>query len=153
MPKLKIRPANINDIEAIAAVIAPFVDDVISSDEGRERFKPHMLKDIFQRPLIHYFVAEMNGEIVGNLAYIEPSHVMHYFLKAEYQGQGYGRQMWNFLEHEILKNDPDVITVNSSFFALEIYKKFGFDVAGESTKNWGIQYIPMKKALKPPILG
>ena len=64
MTKLKIRPASINDVEAIAAVIAPFVDDVISSDEGRERFKPHMLKDIFQRPLIHYFVVEMNGEIV-----------------------------------------------------------------------------------------
>ena len=78
---------------------------------------------------------------------------MHSFLKAEYQGQGYGPQMWNFLEHEILKNDPDVITVNSSFFALEIYKKFGFEVAGELTKNWSIQYIPMKKTLKPPILG
>jgi len=94
-------------------------------------------------------VAEINEEIVGNLAYIAPSHVMHYFLKAEYHGQGYGRQMWDFLEQEILKNDPDIITINSSHYALDIYKKYGFEVVGALTEKWGIQFIPMQKLLKP----
>lgn len=146
---MKIRPATVNDVEAIAAVIEPFVDDVVVTEEGRERFKPDMLKNIFQRPLIHYFVAEINEEIVGNLAYIAPSHVMHYFLKPEYHGQGYGRQMWDFLEQEILKNDPDIITINSSHYALDIYKKYGFEVVGALTEKWGIQFIPMQKLLKP----
>ena len=146
---MKIRKANLQDTRAIVDVIAPFVDAVISSEEGRQRFQPEMIQTIFERPDIHYFVAEINEEIVGNLAYIAPSHVMHYFLKAEYHGQGYGRQMWDFLEQEILKNDPDIITINSSHYALDIYKKYGFEVVGALTEKWGIQFIPMRKLLKP----
>ena len=146
---MKIRKANLQDTAAIVDAIAPFVDAVISSEEGRQRFQPEMIQTIFERPDIHYFVAEINEEIVGNLAYIAPSHVMHYFLKAEYHGQGYGRQMWDFLEQEILKNDPDIITINSSHYALDIYKKYGFEVVGALTEKWGIQFIPMQKLLKP----
>ena len=50
---MKIRPATVDDVEAIAAVIEPFVDYVVVTEEGRERFKPDMLKNIFQQPLIH----------------------------------------------------------------------------------------------------
>ena len=49
---MKIRPATVDDVEAIAAVIEPFVDYVVVTEEGRERFKPDMLKNIFQQPLI-----------------------------------------------------------------------------------------------------
>ena len=144
---MNIRAAKIEDVDAIAAVIAPFVDDVIADESGRERFQPHILKSIFERSDIHYFVADLDGETVGCLAYIAPSHVMHYFLKPEYHGQGYGRQMWNFLETEILKNNPAVMTVNSSVYALDIYKKFGFEVTGELTQQWGVKFIPMRKTL------
>lgn len=92
-------------------------------------------------------MAEIDEKVVGCVAYIEPSHVMHYFLLPAYHGQGYGRQMWNFLETEILKNNPAVMTVNSSFYAVEIYKKFGFEVMGEVTQRWGIHFIPMRKIL------
>lgn len=141
-----IRYATVDDVNAIASVIAPFIDDVISSEEGRERFHPHILNTIFEHPDIHYFVAEIERKVVGCLAYIAPSHVMHYFLLPEYHGQGYGRQMWDFLEDEILKHHADVITVNSSLYALEIYKKFGFEVVGELTQKWGIHFIPMQKS-------
>lgn len=145
---MRIRPASVEDVESIANVIAPFVNEVICAEEGRERFKPHILKQIFVRPEMQYFVAEINGEVVGNLAYVSPSHVMHYFLKPEYHKQGYGRKMWDFLEAEILKNDPEIITVNSSLYALDIYKKYGFEVVGELTQKWGIHFIPMEKRLK-----
>ena len=56
---MKIRPATVDDVEAIAAVIEPFVDYVVVTEEGRERFKPDMLINIFQQPLIHYFVADI----------------------------------------------------------------------------------------------
>lgn len=151
MLKMIIRPACVEDVDGIAAVIEPFVDDVICSEEGRERFKPHMLKHIFERDLIHYFVAEINQEIVGNVAYVHPAHLMHFFLKPEYHGQGFGRQMWEFIESEIMQHEPEHITVNSSFYALDIYKKFGFEIVGELTQQWGIHYIPMRKQVTKPI--
>jgi ribosomal protein S18 acetylase RimI-like enzyme len=147
MKSINIRKASIADVNAIAAVIAPFIDDVICSEEGRERFQPQMLKTIFERTDIHYFGTEIEAQVVGCVAYIEPSHVMHYFLLPEYHGQGYGRHMWDFLEAEILQHTPDVMTVNSSFYALEIYKKFGFEVVGEVTQQWGVHFIPMRKTL------
>lgn len=147
MKGMKIRKASMNDVNAIAKVIAPFVDAAICSEEGRERFEPHMLKNIFERSDIHYFVGEIQDDVVGCVAYIAPSHVMHYFLLPHYHGQGYGRQMWDFLETEILKHTPTAITVNSSFYALDIYKKFGFDVVGEVTQQWGLQFIPMRKTI------
>ena len=147
MKSINIRKASIADVNAIAAVIAPFIDDVICSEEGRERFQPQMLKTIFERTDIHYFGTEIEAQVVGCVAYIEPSHVMHYFLLPEYHGQGYGRHMWDFLEAEILQHMPDAMTVNSSFYALEIYKKFGFEVVGEVTQQWGVHFIPMRKTL------
>ena len=54
---MKIRKANLQDTRAIVDAIAPFVDAVISSEEGRQRFQPEMIQTIFERPDIHYFVA------------------------------------------------------------------------------------------------
>ncbi|MFX7033239.1 GNAT family N-acetyltransferase, partial [Acinetobacter baumannii] len=36
-----------------------------------------------------------------------------------------------------------------SHYALDIYKKYGFEVVGALTEKWGIQFIPMQKLLKP----
>lgn len=142
---MKIRKANIQDTCAIIDVIAPFVDAVISSEEGRQRFQPDILQTIFDRADIHYFVGEINQKIVGVVAYMEPAHFMHFFLDPAYQGQGYGRQMWSFLEEQIRNQGHQKITVKSSLYGFNIYKKFGFVETGELTQEHGIRFIPMEK--------
>lgn len=64
---MQIRQATVEDVDAIEAVIAPFVDDVICSEEGRDRFQPDILKTIFDRSDIHYFVAEIGNKVIGIL--------------------------------------------------------------------------------------
>lgn len=143
---MKIRKANLQDTRAIVDVIAPFVDAVISSEEGRQRFQPEMIQTIFERPDIHYFVAEIDHQVIGVVAYMEPAHFMHFFLNQVYQGQGYGRrQMWHFLESEIRRQGHSIITVKSSLYALDIYKRFGFVETGKYTEEHGIRFIPMRK--------
>ncbi len=141
----KIRKATVQDTLAIANVIVPFADALISSEEGRKRFQPDILQTIFDRADIHYFVGEINQKIVGAVAYMEPAHFMHFFLDPAYQGQGYGRQMWNFLEKQIRGQDHQKITVKSSLYGFNIYKKFGFVETGELTQEHGIRFIPMEK--------
>ncbi|WP_180104918.1 GNAT family N-acetyltransferase [Acinetobacter sp. YH12108] len=142
---MKIRKATVQDTLAIANVISPFVDVLISSEEGRKRFQPEILQTIFDRADIHYFVGEINQKIVGVVAYMEPAHFMHFFLDPAYQGQGYGRQMWNFLEEQICNQGHQRITVKSSLYGFNIYKKFGFVETGELTHKHGIRFIPMEK--------
>ncbi|MDY6551170.1 GNAT family N-acetyltransferase [Acinetobacter faecalis] len=142
---MKIRKANIQDTHAIVEVIAPFVDAVISSEEGRQRFQPEMIQTIFERADIHYFVAEKEQRVIGVVAYMEPAHFMHFFLNPAYQGLGYGRKMWHFLESEIRRQGHTSITVKSSLYARDIYKQFGFVETGNYTQEHGIRFIPMRK--------
>lgn len=142
---MQIRKANVQDIHDIAKIIAPFVNDLISDDGGRNRFQPEILQTIFDRSDIHYFVAEIDQEMMGIVAYMEPAHFMHFFVHTAYQGKGYGHQMWVFLEQQILRQGHRKITVKSSLYALNIYKKFGFVKVGELTHEHGIRFIPMEK--------
>ena len=64
-PNLFIRKATPNDTVAIVAVIAPFVEDVIAHQQGRKQFTPEVIQTIFEREDIHYFVAELEQEVVG----------------------------------------------------------------------------------------
>ncbi len=76
-----IRKATKDDTDTIVAIIAPYVDQVIANDEGHSRFKPEVIQTIFDREDIHYFVGEIDQQIVGIVAYMEPSHLMHFFIK------------------------------------------------------------------------
>ncbi len=76
---------------------------------------------------------------------MEPAHFMHFFLDPAYQGQGYGRQMCNFLEEKIRNQEHQKITVKSSLYGFNIYKKFGFVETGELTHEHSIRFIPMEK--------
>lgn len=130
----------------IVAVIAPFVEDVIAHQQGRKQFTPEVIQTIFEREDIHYFVAELEQEIVGAVAYLEPAHLMHFFLIKALHGQGYGTVMWNFIEAKIKRQSVHSITVNSSFYAQPIYEKFGFVVIGCAMEKKEIHFIPMIKA-------
>jgi N-acetylglutamate synthase-like GNAT family acetyltransferase len=85
---MKIRKANIQDTNAIVEVIAPFVDAVISSEEGRQRFQPEMIQTIFERADIHYFVAEKEHQVIGVVAYMEPAHYYAFFPEPSLSGAG-----------------------------------------------------------------
>lgn len=58
-----------------------------------------------------------------------------------HHGQGIGRCLWNTV---LAENTSPVITVHSSLYAVDVYKKFGFVVTGEIQEDEGIKYVPME---------
>ncbi|MFX5701353.1 GNAT family N-acetyltransferase, partial [Acinetobacter baumannii] len=80
---------------------------------------------------------EIDQQIVGIVAYMEPSHLMHFFIKKTHFKLGLGRQRWDFIEEKIKNENIDIekITVNSSFYAQDIYEKFGFIVSGDAAEK------------------
>jgi len=70
-------------------------------------------------------------------------HISLLFVDPNHHGQGIGRS----LVETIRRKCPEpFITVNSSPYAVEIYKKIGFVATGNELINDGIRYTPMQLA-------
>ena len=67
-------------------------------------------------------------------------HIALFFVDGEYHKLGIGRKLFNTL---LENNSKSKITVNSSEYAVEIYKKLGFVQTGEIQEDAGIRYVPM----------
>ena len=140
-----IRSAKPSDIDEIVALIQPYIIDFAISTEGEEKFNRTMIEKLLEMPSMQYFVFEKNEQFIGVIAYRQPAHLFHFFVHQNFQRQGVGKQMWQFVENKIKENSSSV-TVNSSCYAQAIYEKFGFTTISSVIENGGLRYIPMQKS-------
>jgi len=84
--------------------------------------------------------AKNNGEIIGAIAASE-DHINLLFVAAQHHRKGIARQLV-----ETMKDNykPSYITVNSSPYAVEAYRKLGFTETDTEQQIKGIRYTPMK---------
>ena len=68
-------------------------------------------------------------------------HICCFFVKAQYQRQGIGRKLWNFLREN---SSSKTITVISNPYAVPVLLKLGFLDTETEKLTSGIRYIPMK---------
>lgn len=91
---------------------------------------------------LELFGAYENGKMLGVTATRnEGDHITLLFVDGKHHRQGIGRKLFEV----VVKNSTaEVITVNSSPYAIEIYHKLGFvDTDTEKIKE-GIRFTPMK---------
>jgi len=70
----------------------------------------------------------------------EGNHVALFFVDRNYHGRGIGRKLFK----EVLQGSTsDRITVNSSPFAVEVYRRLGFTATDAEKLSDGIRYTPM----------
>lgn len=70
----------------------------------------------------------------------EGSHIALFFVDGQYHRRGIGRKLF---EASLKDNMNSRITVHSSEYAVEVYKKLGFTPEDEIQEDGGIKYIPM----------
>lgn len=111
------------------------------SNEGINTFRK-FLDNEEEINKLKMFGAYEAGELVGLIATRnDGSHIALFFVHKGYQKRGIGRKLFE----EILQgNDSKEITVNSSPFAVEIYRKLGFVETDKEHTRDGLRYIPMK---------
>lgn len=68
-------------------------------------------------------------------------HICCFFVKAEYHRQGIGRKLWEYL---LENSKSEVITVNSSPYAVPVYHRLGFVDTDTEQLSDGMRYTPMK---------
>lgn len=111
------------------------------SDVGIQSFKSFIdNKEIIKT--LEFWGAYDNKELKGAIATNENrKHICCFFVKEQYHKQGIGRKLWEYL---LENSSSEIITVNSSPYAVPVYRKLGFTDIDTEQLSDGMRYIPMK---------
>jgi GNAT superfamily N-acetyltransferase len=82
-----------------------------------------------------------NDKIIGSIASKPSNHISLLFVDKQYHRQGIARALYQKM---IEKNDCPEISVNSTLYAVEVYKRLGFVATDTEQQKNGIRYVPMK---------
>ncbi len=111
------------------------------SSEGVKSFQEFIEnRDILSKT--EFFGAYENDNLKGVIAVRNGrKHICCFFVKEQFQRQGIGRKLWEYLKN----NSPhNIITVNSSPYAVPVYHKLGFADTDTEQLRDGIRYTPMQ---------
>ena len=110
------------------------------SEEGIREFRNSLDDEERTRNLTFY--GAFDGDLlVGTLCMREPQHIGGFFVTADYQRKGIGRSLFETMRKEYDRQD---FTVNSSPYAVEIFRHLGFsETHREQTIN-GIRFTSMR---------
>ena len=114
------------------------------SPEGIRTFK-EFLDSQTGNTTIELYGGFENDTLLGVIATRnEGSHISLFFVRKEYHRQGIGKKLFEYIS---LFCNSNIITVNSSPYAVEVYHKLGFiDLDNEQLTN-GLRYIPMEHTI------
>lgn len=128
--------------EAIAMIERVFLkcEAPYLSEKGAKTFVNLIHNKELIENLIIYAV-KVNEKIAGIIATKnEGSHITLFFVDEEFQGRGIGKSLFK----KVLDNcEKSIITVNSSMYAIDIYKHLGFKETKEIQEVDGIKFLPM----------
>ena len=88
------------------------------------------------------FYGAFDGEkLVGVLCMRAPQHIGGFFVDAAYHRRGIGRRLFEAMRQDYEKQ---VFTVNSSPYAVEVYRRLGFVPTDTEQLTDGLRYMPMR---------
>lgn len=94
---------------------------------------------------LQVYGAFVEDKLVGVLATRNKGkHIALFFVKGAYHKRGIGRTL---LENLLKDSSVDAITVNSSPYAVPVYRRLGFEATDKEQVSNGIRYTPMKMNL------
>ncbi len=153
MEELTIGSFRIGDENEISLMVDRVFDEFIGINytyEGQQTFKnfiksEELLKRYKSGNKI--LTCRIRNQIAGMIEVRDKNHISLFFVDSKYHNLGIGKKLLN----EVLRNDLseiDFITVNSSIYSENIYKKLGFKTVDALQEKDGIKFIPMKKYCK-----
>jgi len=119
------------------------------SAEGVREFKNYIessaIKQLLENSEMKMWGCFHNGKIIGMIAVKQPSHITLLFVDKQYHRQGIARTLYQkVVEYYSKIDDCSEISVNSSLYAVEAYKRLGFMQTDTEQQKNGIRFVPMK---------
>lgn len=141
------------EIDIGVSLVYRVFDSFLAADflpEGVSEFKkfasPESIRErISAGSLI--LVAKYDGELAGIIELRSNYHIALLFTAVQFQRRGIAKRLLDTAIKLSKVRQPDIkrITVNSSPYAVEIYKRMGFvPITGEQFR-YGLKYTPMVK--------
>ena len=110
------------------------------SEQGIQTFTD-FVKNKESIDALEMYGAFRNNELVGVIATrSDGNHIALFFVDGKYHRQGVGRYLFEAI---IRASTGEKITVNSSPYAVEVYKKLGFVPDCGERLTGGMRYTPM----------
>ena len=110
------------------------------SPEGVAAFRASLDDEERTRRLDFY--GAFDGEkLVGVLCMRAPQHIGGFFVDAAYHRRGIGRRLFEAMRRDY---ETQVFTVNSSPYAVEVYRRLGFVPTDTEQLTDGLRYTPMR---------
>lgn len=165
-----MRPAEARDLPAVAALIAAGFEARIAATDcdeaGRATFRSLATAVAIARRLARGAVARVavergpdGGEAVAGYGELRGrghvpdgvDHLAFLFTAPDRLGRGVGRLLLAELVTTARARRPglDSLTVHASSYAVPVYERLGFRVAGERATRDGIAFTPMRLDLPP----
>ena len=140
--------------EAVSLVYSVFIkfDAPEFTEEGIKHFRDFLrdnyLKRMFEEGYLDVIGAYSQGKLVGVIALRNDNHISLLFVDGDYHNNGIGsRLFYSAADYARLKLKQEILTVNSSPYAVGFYHSLGFkDRSGAVTQD-GIIYTPMEYRL------
>ncbi|MDO4491663.1 MAG: GNAT family N-acetyltransferase [Lachnospiraceae bacterium] len=109
-------------------------------ENGKEAFRQAVCSKDYLDMLTAY--GAFNGDTLTGIIATRNngSHIALFFVRGDYHRQGIGKMLF---EECIRDHKNTEITVNSSEYAVEVYKKLGFVQVDSLKDEDGIRFIPM----------
>ena len=108
--------------------------------EGVETFRAY-LSDREKTDRLTWYGAFDGETLVGTLCMREPHHIGGFFVRGAYHRRGIGRALFEAMK----RDDPSPrFTVNSSPYAVDIYRRLGFFPTDSEQIADGIRFTPMR---------
>jgi ribosomal protein S18 acetylase RimI-like enzyme len=138
-------------IELVNEVFQKFVA-VDYSQEGQQTFYDYLEHkdeelardlEIGHKKMWGYYE---EGQIVGVISVCDLYHISLLFVSEEFQKRGIAKKLYKNVVEFLTESQQSrrfEITVNSSPYAVEIYKKLGFVQSGEEQEKNGIRFTPL----------
>jgi len=156
-----IRDAEPEDAEAISALILSltsfFLADPADPEAAAPFFatiSPEALRANLTDGRYRYQLAESGGELAGVVGVRNDAHLYHLFVAAPFHRQGLAARLWAAARQAArAAGNPGRFTVNSSRYAVPVYRRLGFRVTGPEVLKDGIAFIPMELDEREAVVG
>lgn len=142
---IEISKVNTNDKNLIDEVINLVIDVFMEyeapdyKEEGVNNFLL-FVKNIEEIKKLNIYIAKINGKIVGMIATRNNNtHITLLFTHSDFFRRGIARKLFEKIKDLTKEN----ITVNSSPYAVEVYKRFGFEIIENEQEIDGIRFTKM----------
>ncbi len=145
-----------NDLKEASSLIWDVFSEYVApgySSEGIETFRKFIQTEELAKSLDsgRFFILGCfdKEKLVGLVAVMDLYHISLLFVDKLYHRRGIARELLVNAVHRCVEGNPKLaeLTVNSSPYAVEIYKKLGFEVTGEQTIKNGITFTPMNMVM------